>query len=69
MTIRALIQIPTIIVALSALAFAEEPASDHRPVISPDGSTVVFMSTREGGDWELFSIGIDGTGLERLTRN
>jgi TolB protein len=59
----------TITVALSTVAFAEEPASDHRPVISPDGSTVVFMSTREGGDWELFSIGIDGTGLERLTRN
>lgn len=69
MTIRALVQVPTIIVALSALAFAEEPASDHRPVISPDGSTVVFMSTREGGDWELFSIGTDGTGLKRLTRN
>ncbi|MFQ5549563.1 MAG: hypothetical protein ACE5FV_14840 [Woeseia sp.] len=27
------------------------------------------MSTREGGDWELFSINIDGTGLERLTEN
>lgn len=53
----------------STLAIAEEHASDHRPVISPDGDTVVFMSTREGSDWELFSIRTDGTELDRLTRN
>jgi len=59
----------TTLVLLSLVAFANEPASDHRPVVSPDGRTIVFMSTREGGDWELYSIGVDGTGLERLTHH
>jgi Tol biopolymer transport system component len=58
-----------IIVVFPLRIFANEPSSDHRPVISPDGSIIVFMSTREEGDWELFSISIDGTGLERLTNN
>jgi Tol biopolymer transport system component len=69
MTTRVLLQILTIMAVFPTLAFAEEAASDHRPVVSPDGGTVVFMSTREGGDWELFLIGTDGTGLEQLTRN
>lgn len=46
---------------------AEDAPSDHRPVFSPDGETIVFMSSREGGDWELFSIKRDGTGLTQLT--
>lgn len=41
--------------------------SDHRPVISPDGNTIVFMSTRENEDWELFLINRDGSGLKKLT--
>lgn len=50
-------------------ALAQDPPSDHRPVISPDGQTIVFMSTREEGDWELYRISRDGTNLERLTRH
>lgn len=53
----------------SVMAIASEPASDHRPVISPDGKTIVFMSTRKDGDWELYSISASGNGLERLTHN
>lgn len=48
---------------------AEEAPANHRPVISPDGETIVFMSTRIGGDWELFLIKLDGTGLKRLTNH
>ena len=58
-----------IILAAPSSLLADEPPSDHRPVISPDGNSVVFMSTREGGDWELFSVKLDGTRLKRLTHN
>lgn len=53
----------------SPLLAEDEPASDHRPVFSPDGGEIVFMSTRAGGDWELFLINGDGSGLQRLTDN
>ena len=46
---------------------SEFAASDHRPVFSPDGESIVFMSDRFDQDWELFSIGTDGSGLTRLT--
>jgi TolB protein len=36
------------------------------PAVSPDGSTVAFMSTRDG-NWDIYTIGVDGTGLTRLT--
>lgn len=56
-------------IAFSGDSFAQDPPSDHRPVISPDGKTIVFMSTREGGDWELFRIDADSSGLTRLTKS
>lgn len=58
-----------ILLMLSTWTSADEAPSDHRPVISPDGETVVFMSTREGGDWELFSISTEGKELKRLTEH
>jgi Tol biopolymer transport system component len=39
---------------------------DYDPVWSPDGSSIVFTSDREGSA-DLFRIKPDGTGLERLT--
>src|SRR5262245_34293784 len=39
---------------------------DYDPVWSPDGSTIVFTSDREGSA-DLFRVKPDGTALERLT--
>lgn len=41
-------------------------ANDTAPAVSPDGKTVAFMSDREG-DWDVFTIGIDGQNLRQLT--
>jgi len=43
--------------------------SEHRPVISPDGKSVVFMSTRNDEDWELYQVNLDGSGFKRLTNH
>lgn len=41
-------------------------ASATAPAVSPDGTAIAFMSQRDG-NWELYLIGSDGTGLRRLT--
>ncbi len=41
-------------------------ANDTAPTVSPDGETVAFMSDRSG-DWDVFTIGIDGQNLQQLT--
>ncbi len=40
--------------------------SDTNPDVSSDGSKVTFMS-RRNGSWDIFQVGIDGSGLTRLT--
>jgi Ca2+-binding RTX toxin-like protein len=41
---------------------------DRDPAVSPDGTRVVFASSREGGDTELYVLAGDGTGSAvRLT--
>jgi tetratricopeptide (TPR) repeat protein/pSer/pThr/pTyr-binding forkhead associated (FHA) protein len=40
--------------------------SDTAPAVH--GDRVIFMSNRDG-NWELYAIGVDGSGLERLTYN
>jgi TolB protein len=40
--------------------------TDTNPEVSPDGSTVVFMSKR-GGDWEIYRVGINGGEITALT--
>lgn len=42
-----------------------DPASDDNPIWSPDGGTVVFASTRNGGP-NLYSKSAGGTGMEEL---
>src|SRR3989441_3497594 len=41
---------------------------DYDPVWSPDGSSIVFTSERDGSA-DLFLVRPDGSGLERLTDN
>jgi len=40
--------------------------SDTTPEVSPDGSTVVFMSQRSG-DWDVYSVSINGGEITALT--
>jgi TolB protein len=40
--------------------------SDTNPEISPDGSTVVFMSKRSG-NWEIYQVGANGGTITALT--
>jgi len=46
----------------------ENPAADVSPVISPDGTTIVFASNRDG-DFELYAMDSDGSNLRALTNN
>lgn len=39
---------------------------DHSPEVSPDGRSIVFQSSDEGG-WHLFKVRADGSELKRLT--
>ena len=42
--------------------------SDAAPEGSPDGRKVAFMSQRDG-NWEIYVVNVDGSGLRRLTRD
>ena len=48
------------------LQLTTDPHSDSDPAWSPDSSTIVFSSNRNG-NWDLYTIQADGTGLTRLT--
>jgi len=43
--------------------------SDSRPVWSPDGATIVFMSESRDGNWEIYSVDAGGNVVTRLTSN
>lgn len=43
-------------------------ASATAPAVSPDGSAIAFMSQRDG-NWEVYVIAADGSGLRRLTND
>ena len=43
-------------------------STDSAPAVSPDGSRIAFMSQRDG-NWEVYVVNVDGTGLVRLTTN
>ncbi|MDP9228138.1 MAG: hypothetical protein M3M99_03680 [Actinomycetota bacterium] len=40
---------------------------DIEPQFSPDGSSIVFTRLRSARDSAIYRVGIDGTGLQRLT--
>ena len=40
---------------------------DNFPAWSPKGDEISFSSDREAGDWEIYAIHPDGTGLRRIT--
>jgi Tol biopolymer transport system component len=42
------------------------PGYDAEPTLSPDGSTIVFTSARDG-DLDIYTMNVDGTNLRRLT--
>jgi len=37
------------------------------PALSPDGRKVAFSVARSGGEWDIYVINVDGTGLTNLT--
>jgi Tol biopolymer transport system component len=43
-----------------------DPADDSRPVFTPDGSKIVFSSSRDGGQPECFVKAANGIGTESL---
>jgi Tol biopolymer transport system component len=42
---------------------------DSEPFLSPDGTRVVFVSSKRDGNYEIYLINTDGSGLTRLTNN
>jgi Tol biopolymer transport system component len=45
---------------------APQTGTSATPAWSPDSSRVVFSSNEEGGPYELFTIGVEGTGLRKV---
>jgi Tol biopolymer transport system component len=50
----------------NSLVLADDPALDDESDLSPDGSKVVFFSSRTGTSL-LYAVNADGSGLEQLT--
>lgn len=51
-----------------ARALVTTPVGDERyPVLSPDGTRLAFTSSREGGQFDIFVGGAEGSGQTRLT--
>ncbi|HZJ00767.1 MAG TPA: hypothetical protein VFD22_08900 [Gemmatimonadaceae bacterium] len=46
-----------------------DPGSDGGPSWSPDGTKIVFASTRDDINYEIYVMNADGTGVTRLTNN
>jgi TolB protein len=44
------------------------PINDQAPAWSPDGRMLAFVSTRDGGEPEIYRMNADGTNQMRLTR-
>jgi Tol biopolymer transport system component len=46
-----------------------DPADDFHPAWSPDSRMIAFQSMREGGDFDIFIMNADGTGVFAITNN
>jgi Tol biopolymer transport system component len=44
-----------------------DPARDQGADWAPDGSRIVFESTRDDGHWDLFTMRADGSDVRQLT--
>src|SRR5215218_9067398 len=52
------------------IAFTSNQASDKEPEISPDGTKIAFVSTRDGIlNPEIYVMNSDGSNQQRLTKN
>ncbi len=56
----------TIALSLHAASIGAEGPNDNFPNWSPDGMKIVFSSDRDG-DIEIYTVGVDGSDLTRLT--
>jgi dipeptidyl aminopeptidase/acylaminoacyl peptidase len=45
---------------------SDSPSSDRDPAVSPDGRRVAFVTDRGGGE-AVWVVGVDGSGLRRVT--
>ena len=52
---------------LSLLRITDNPAQDVSPTVSPDGTTIAFLSDRDGA-WKIWIVPIDGGEPVALTR-
>ena len=46
-----------------------DPQSDGRPSLMPDGQSLVFHSSRTAGKQQIWAVNVDGAGLTQLTRD
>jgi Tol biopolymer transport system component len=51
---------------MSELVILSDDSTDTAPAVSPDGKQIAFMSQRDG-DWNIYVVNSDGTGLKQLT--
>jgi len=49
----------------SPVSFGVKPVNNAAPAWSPDGTSIVFLSDRDG-DWHLYVMSADGSGQRRL---
>lgn len=61
----------TVLLSLFSIPSVTAARNEHRPVCSPDGSTLIFMlqSERTKDDWELYKMDLDTNKQSRLTRH
>ena len=47
----------------------QDAGNNYQARWSPDGKTIAFASTRDGGNWNIFLMNADGTNVRQLTRD
>ena len=55
-------------VGKNQLNLSDHEAADRKSSWSPDSKSIVFESKRDG-NWEIYTVGIDGENLTRITEN